>query len=203
MMEEPDSRRPGIRLFIRKSSALVFCVYLTLAWSLAGCMEEDLPPELPFLEVAEDIQVEMFRVEFLVTDSAVLVARMRAGRVAERVPGEGREPYQEMTDGVLVDLFDPYGRPNGSIQSDSAILYERTKEIALYGQVILMSNKQERMETDSIRWSQQSDSLKTQAPVRIFTAAQEILAREGMKAKADLSSYTLYGTSGEVAIDEP
>ncbi len=203
MIEDPDSRRCVKRLFALWNSALAFCLCEGLIVGLAGCMGEDLPPELPFLEVAEDIQVEMFRVEFLLTDSAVLVAKMRAGRVAERVPGEGREPYQEMTGGVIVDLFDPSGRQNGSIQSDSAILYERTKEIALYGHVVLLSKKQERMETDSLRWSQQSDSLMTNAPVLIFTAAQEILARDGMKAKADLSSYTLYGTSGEVAIDEP
>lgn len=170
--------------------------------STSGCGGDDPPPELPFLEVQDDVLMKMYVVEYLFTDSAILRAKMTAGRVTERSPKEGQEPFHELAGGVRIELFDYYGRTNGVITSDSAIYYDNMNQATLYDNVELVNKKRETMETDSIVWAQEKDSIFTGAPVHITTSAQEIFARDGLKAKADFSSYVLYGTSGEVEIDE-
>ncbi|MDP5170285.1 MAG: LPS export ABC transporter periplasmic protein LptC [Bacteroidia bacterium] len=176
---------------------------LGLSLLLTACFGDDPPPELPFLQVEEDVQVEMFGVEYIFSDSARLVARLTAGRVAEKKPGGGAEPFHDLSGGVKIELYDGYGRTNGVITSDSAKFYEVKREAILFSHVSLLNQKKERLETDSLTWSQQKDSIFTKSPVHITTAAQEIFARKGMEAKADFSAYNLYGTSGAVEIDEP
>ncbi len=185
----------------------VFSVFLVLIGffiliSSSGCGGDDPPPELPFLEVEDDVLMEMYVVEYLFSDSAILQAKMTAGRVTERMPKENQASFHELAGGVKIELFDYYGRTSGVITSDSAIFYANMDVATLYDNVKLINKKRETMETDSIVWAQKKDSIFTDAPVHITTTAQEIYARDGLKAKADFSSYVLYGTSGEVEIDE-
>lgn len=170
--------------------------------ALSGCSGKDAPPELPFLEIEDDVIMRMYTVEYLFSDSAILQAKMTAGRVTERAVEKPSEAFHELAGGVRIDLYDYYGRTTGIILADSAIFFDQKHEAVLYENVVLRNKKRETMETDSIFWSQTKDSIYTQAPVHITTSAQEIFAREGLRAKADFSTYVLYGTSGEVEIDE-
>lgn len=198
-MEESDASSGLLRMHIPK---LLLACFVGCLLMLAGCGGKDAPPELPFLEVEDDVIVRMYTVEYLFSDSAILQAKMTAGRVTERAVEKPADAYHELAGGVRIDLYDYYGRTTGIILADSAIFYDQKNEAVLYDQVVLRNKKRETMETDSIVWSQEKDSIYTQAPVHITTSAQEIFARDGLRAKADFSTYVLYGTSGEVEIDE-
>lgn len=189
------SIRTALRVFLMLTGFFILI-------SSSGCGGDDPPPELPFLEVEDDVLMQMYKVEYLFSDSAILRAKMTAGRVTERIPKENQASFHELAGGVKIELFDYYGRTNGVITSDSAIFYANMDVATLYNNVKLVNKKRETMETDSIVWAQKKDSIFTGAPVHIMTSAQEIFARDGLKAKADFSSYVLYGTSGEVEIDE-
>ncbi len=201
MQQEGENESP---VFPFRKSFSVFFVLIGffLLISSSGCGGDDPPPELPFLEVEDDVLMEMYVVEYLFSDSANLRAKMTAGRVTERTPKENQAPFHELSRGVKIEMYDYYGRTNGVITSDSAVFYTNMEVAMLYNNVKLVNKKRETMETDSIVWAQKKDSIFTGAPVHITTSAQEIFARDGLKAKADFSSYVLYGTSGEVEIDE-
>lgn len=201
MRQEAGNKNP---IFLMRKALRVFLVLtgFFVLISSSGCGGDDPPPELPFLEVEDDVLMEMYVVEYTFSDSAILRAKMTAGRVTERIPKERREAFHELAGGVRIEMFDYYGRTNGVITSDSAIFYTNMDVATLYNNVKLVNKKRETMETDSIVWAQKKDSIFTDAPVHITTSAQEIYARDGLKAKADFSSYVLYGTSGEVEIDE-
>lgn len=200
-MEESDASS-GLGLSFRQLSQLLFASLIGCLLFLSGCGGKDAPPELPFLEVEDDVIVRMYTVEYLFSDSAILQAKMTAGRVTERAVEKPADAYHELAGGVRIDMYDYYGRTTGIILADSAIFYDQKNEAVLYDQVVLRNKKRETMQTDSIVWSQEKDSIYTQAPVHITTSAQEIFARDGLRAKADFSTYVLYGTSGEVEIDE-
>ncbi len=170
--------------------------------ALSGCLGDDSPVELPFLEEEDNVLVEMFEVEYVFSDSARLTAVLTAGRVAERKPEEGEEAHHDLSGGVKVVLYDGNGRVNGTIRSDSAVFYSVRREALLYHNVTLVNYKNDRLATDQLTWSQHKDSIYTPLPVHIVTTAQDIVARNGLKATADFSAYDLFGTSGEVEVDE-
>lgn len=171
---------------------------------LMGCgLEDDAPPELPFLEAEDDLMMEMHQVEYLFSDSARVVAKLTAGYMAERRTEDAQvRTRTELSRGVRVELYDGYGRVTGVIESDSARFLKRQKEAILYDDVRLTNENNEQLRCDSLVWSQAKDSIFTGSPVHIRTRAQEIHARDGLRGTADFSSYRLYGTSGEVVIDE-
>ncbi len=175
-------------------------------WGLVACSASgDPPPKRPLPEFEENVDVESFGVTYVFSDSAHVSANLYATHVREQQEGEEKtevEVVHVLDGGVKIHMLNQLGQTTSTIVSDSGI-YRRTSGIAeLYGNVRLSNFKGETLETEELFWDEKKDSVFTTKFVRIETPDKIITGSEGLKAKADFSSYTIFGIQGEVETEE-
>lgn len=110
--------------------------------------------------------------------------------------------YQYMEDSIHIDFLDRYGRPHSFIESKSGI-YNRDENWAiLIEDVIIKNEKGERLETEQLFWDKTIDSVFTHTPVKITTPDKIITGSRGMRSNTAFSNYVIFGTYGEVSLNE-
>lgn len=84
-------------------------------------------------------------------------------------------PYSEFKYGLKVDLFDPKKGAAGSVTSKYAKFTSSTNIWELRDSVVVINEKNDRLETEQLFWNQTSDLIYTDRFVKITSADEEIL----------------------------
>ncbi|WNJ21272.1 LPS export ABC transporter periplasmic protein LptC [Pontibacter sp. G13] len=181
-------------------------LWLVLAL-LFACEEnkEDREKLDAFLEEPET-GVESFGVEYIFSDSANVNAQMFATHVVEKEELLEGEPKGKMVhyldQGIRLNFLNLRGQVYSYIEADSGIFYRDDNIARLIGNVYLKNHKGESLSTEELNWNQEKDSIFTDKLVHIVTPDKDITGKEGLKAKGDFSSYSIYGIVGEVEAEE-
>jgi len=174
---------------------------------LSSCRAEaEERPGRPLPEVAEGIDSESYGVTYVFSDSARVTANLMSAHVTEKEEQEDESTKKRMVHyldgGVKIIVLNAAGQTTSTIVSESGV-YERDEGVAeLLGNVMLNNYKGEKLETEQLFWDEKKDSVYTDKYVRIETPDKIISGSEGLKAKADFSSYTIFGIQGEIETDE-
>lgn len=102
---------------------------------------------------------------------------------------------------VRVYLFDEQGDSSATVTGDSLVFQDQKGLLDAYGDVIVVTESNKRLETEHLTWKQADRKIRTRRFVRIRTPT-EVVQGNGLVADEDLETYQLGRFSAEVEIDE-
>lgn len=136
--------------------------------------------------------------EYLYSDSGKVRNRMRAGTILEY---GGAAPRTELKDGVELTFFGPDGREGSRLTARRGAIGPEEGRMTVDEEVVFVNARGERLETEHLTWSQDSNRVRTDRPVKI-TRAGDIIYGEGLDANEDFSRYTIRRITGSLYIGQ-
>ncbi len=169
---------------------LVVCVLLGCKNDLDQLAEVDMDAAAPDRVTT--------RAEYFYSDSGIVRNRLRAGRVEEFM-SENRQ-RTEMSEGVELVFFGPDGEQGSTLTARKGLIKPRKNRMEVKDNVVFTNARGERLETEHLVWSQDSDRVWTDQPVKIIRS-QDILYGQGLDANEDFSRYTIRKLTGTLYVD--
>ena len=136
--------------------------------------------------------------EYFYSDSGIVRNRLRAGKVEEYMAEERQKTV--MSDGVELVFFNPDGGQGSVLTARQGLIKPRKNRMEVRDHVVFTNTRGERLETEHLVWSQDSDRVWTDQPVKIIRA-QDILYGQGLDANEDFSRYTIRRLTGTLYVD--
>ena len=137
--------------------------------------------------------------EYFYSDSGIVRNRLRAGRVDDYLE-EGRQ-RTVMSEGIELLFFDPHGGPGSTLTARRGTVDNKKHRMQVDENVVFVNARGEKLETEQLIWSQDSDRVYTSKPVRI-TRQNDIIYGQGLDANQDFSRYTVRKITGNLFIDQ-
>ena len=102
--------------------------------------------------------------------------------------------------GITVDFFNNKGEITSTLTADRGVLYENTKDLVAYGNVVVHSTEKRKLETEELRWYEKEQKIVAPLFVKITT---EKGYEEGtnLESNADLTHFTIWNVRGKVLIE--
>ncbi len=177
-----------------KYRVLQLALLLTVLLFAAGCNRDDRASDGRTAELdssgpdseASGVMVHLY-------DRGQVTAIIKADKFVKYTANDSTMAY-----GVDADSYDSVGNVATHVSGDSAIIRENEGFLTIYGNVVVVSNDNRRLETDYLNWESKTDRIFTDAFVRI-TTAEESVRGWGMEADQQIRRYKiLHRVSGEV-----
>ncbi len=134
--------------------------------------------------------------EYLYSDSGLVRNRVRAGTISEY---GGDRPRTELANGVELTFFDAHGHAGSRLTGRRGRIDRTGNRMEVEEKVVFINQRGEKLETEQLTWSQDSNRVYTDRPVKI-TRAQDIIYGDGLDAAQDFSSYTIRHITGTLFI---
>ena len=136
------------------------------------------------------------------SDSAKLKARIKAPVLKEYGPPEN---YTVLPNGVDIYFYDLRGRITSTMHADSALIRRNSDLMEAYGNVKVVNENGETLETEELFWKNAPDpaerKLYTYAFVTI-TKNEEVIHGEGLTANESFSKYRIGTPQGIMNMKE-
>jgi len=92
--------------------------------------------------------------------------------------------------GVHTDFFDKEGKHTSVMDADSGIIRERRQELEALGNVVVISDKGVKLETESLKWDPQKQKIVTDDFVKL-TKETDIIYGYGLEADQKLENFKI------------
>ncbi|MBZ0207711.1 MAG: LPS export ABC transporter periplasmic protein LptC [Flavobacteriales bacterium] len=135
--------------------------------------------------------------EYLYSDSGLVRKRIRAGIISEF---SGIQPRTELGDGVELTFFNPDGHAASQLTARHGEIDPEQNKMTVEEQVVFVNARGEKLETEQLTWSRDSNRVYTDRPVKI-TRARDIIYGQGLDASQDFGRYTIRRITGTLFID--
>lgn len=135
--------------------------------------------------------------EYLWSDSGIVRNRVRAGRILEY---SGEPPRTVLEDGVELTFYLPSGLAGSRLTARKGEIVQAAQRMSVADQVVFVNTKGEKLETEKLTWSQDSNKVYTDRPVKI-TRRNDIIYGQGLDAAEDFSRYTVHRVTGTLFMD--
>ena len=107
------------------------------------------------------------------------------------------DPYHEFKMGLYVEVFNP----TGSISSKYAKYIRNSDLWELKDSVVVINEKQEKLETESLFWDQTKDLIYTDRFVK-FTSEDQLIMGTGFQSDSHLRRRKIFRVSATIYLDE-
>lgn len=167
-----------------------------------GCREpETAPPDYEALRRKEPLS-ESFNVDYIRTEKGKLKMRLKAAHLTEKyIQLEGNETLTEMDKGIEIEFFDSTGKRESKLTAERAQLYDKRGYAEAAGNVVVINEKNERLETERLRWNRNENKLTTGAFVKIYRP-DEVLFGDSLEANQNFSVYRIFKIKGTVTLKD-
>ncbi len=152
-------------------------------------------------EIADDSNPIIERgkdVEILYSELGELKAKVIA---PELVRIDDKEPYTEFNSGLRLYFYNPKMEIESRLSSDYGIYYQKSEEMKVRDNVVLINVKGEKLNTEELIWNRKEEKVTSDKFVKI-TTADEIIYGTGSEAKQDFFDYMIKNISGIISVDE-
>lgn len=168
-------------------------------WSLlAAC--NDLKEEKRQVFTENDVVIEVGReVEILYSDSAVVRVRVTGPLLHNYTDREN--PRQEFPAGVKIDFLEPNLSIRSTLTAKTAARYQEKGQIIARDSVVLVSAKQEKLETEELIWDEKKAKVYTEKFVKV-TKPGEIIYGYGLEAEQDFSYWKITVPKGRIKVEQ-
>lgn len=136
--------------------------------------------------------------EYVYSDSGRVTNRLWAGRIEEFAARDAQRT--ELSDGLELDFFDRYGAVTSILTARQGTILQDQHRMEAREQVVFTNAKGERLETERLIWSQDSDRVYTDRPVRVVRG-KSVIHGIGLTANADFSRYRILRPTGELYVE--
>jgi LPS export ABC transporter protein LptC len=138
-------------------------------------------------------------VELIYSEKAEVKIKIEAPLMEEYGEDEGK--YMEMTEGIKVVFYDSLRNIVSTLTSDYAIHKVSKNIMEAKKNVVVINDKGEVLNTESLIWYEDSAKIFSDEFVEISTA-DEIIRGEGMVANQDFTDWRIFKTTGEINVKE-
>lgn len=165
---------------------------------LAAC--NDLKEEKRQVFTENDVAIEVGRdVEILYSDSAIVRVRVTGPLLHNYTDREN--PRQEFPNGVKIDFLEPNLSIRSTLTAKTAVRYQEKGQIIARDSVVLVSAKQEKLETEELIWDEKTAKVYTEKFVKV-TQPGEIIYGYGLEAVQDFSYWKITVPKGRIKVEQ-
>ncbi len=98
-------------------------------------------------------------------------------------------------------VFDTEGDSSATIVADSVVFFSQDGRFEAYGNVIVVTDENRRLESEHLTWNQFDRTIRTRRFVHITTPTEDVRGN-GLVADEDLETYQIGRFEAEVEVDE-
>ena len=171
----------------------------------AGC-QNDLETVHDFEDASDHASQVMEGVEIKYTERGQLTHSMSAGRMDRHaVINEARSKETGrwlVTGGFSLSLYDSAGTTSAVLQASKGDFWEDNAHLTARENVVLTNQQGDRLETDLLYWSSDSDRIHTPRPVRVLTQ-DGVIEGTGLEADSRFDSYRILEPTGRLYVKKP
>ena len=179
---------------MKKITTTTLAALLIAAVSLTGCSRDDSSSTDQSLFDSSSVpDSDMNRATIYTYEGGRVSSRIISDRIVQFDTRDSTVAYH-----LDVDVYDSVGSIQSHLIGDSGIILDKQTRIAAYGNVVLTSSDSTILETDRLYWNARTDSIYTDAFVRI-TKDGDVLSGYGLQADPNLGSIKiLRSVSGQM-----
>lgn len=143
---------------------------------------------------------EAFQVRFTFSENAVMQAELTAPHAIESK--ENGQDIRYFDKGIHLVFYTPTGEKETDMKADTAKFMNQFNDAELWGNVIMINSKGDRLETEHLFWNKVKNRIHTDSSlVKIFTATETIYG-DSLDANTDFTEYQIFNISGAVNVKE-
>lgn len=144
-------------------------------------------------------QKEAFNVRFLFSEQGVLQAELNAPHAIELKVGE--EDQRLFDRGLRIQFYTPEGQPKSDLKAINGIFKNQYNYAELWGDVVVINEKSDTLETDTLFWNKAADIMHTRGQVVIRTPNERIYG-DSLVGNTDFSEYKIFKIRGIVKVNQ-
>lgn len=151
------------------------------------------------LQLLDSLPIESVSdVQLTYSDSGILKVRLNSPQMDRY---EGEKPYMELPKGIHVEFLDPSGRVTSTLDANYAIKYEDKDVFEARDKVVVINERNERLDTEVLRWDRKEQMIFTDGFVKITTPT-EILLGEGLEADEQFDKWKIMNPTGTFYLED-
>lgn len=183
----------------------IYFLTVIVGVAVASCTHRESPVSVAGIRAEQSPDQESWLTKFYISENGVPTIHLSAQYMARYEKPDST--YMLLTgteDGVervRVDLFDAAGDSSATVFCDRLTYFEREKRFVARGNVIVISTKGDRLESEHLAWSEYDRKIRTPGFVRIVSPDRDIQGY-GLEAAEDLTSIQMTRGSGTFTADE-
>ena len=135
----------------------------------------------------------------LYSDSAILRVRLTAPKMEHY--HEEEEPYVELTEGINLVFYNELGEVTSHLTADYAINYVQFGRLEAKGNVVLINEIGEKLNTEHLIWKQREERIYSEEFVKI-TTAEEIIWGNGFESNQSFTNFKIKDIRGTIMVEE-
>lgn len=172
---------------------------LLLCFTLLFCSCENDLAVVNSFSVGEDFPTEVITdAVVLYSDSAIVKVRLTAPKMEHYFV---EEPYIELTEGINLVFYNEYGEMTSHLTANYAINFESEGRLEAKGDVVLINELGERLNTEHLIWKQNEEKIYSEKFVKI-TTADEIIMGEGFESNQSFTNFKITHLKGTILVEE-
>ncbi len=137
-------------------------------------------------------------VETIYSDSAKVKVKLISPQMDRY---NDKEPRLEMPKGVHILFYDEQMKVKSELTADYAVRYEADKRMEAKGNVVVLNERGEKLNTEHLIWDQVSGKIRTEKFVKI-TTAEEVIYGDGLESNQDFTKYKILKPKGTISIHD-
>jgi LPS export ABC transporter protein LptC len=184
----------GLENFNMIKQILIVCFSLLLLSSCVNDIEE-------VKRMGSDVRVPVSstrNVEMIYSDSSRLRAKVNA---PQRDTYIGDNGFVEFTKGLKIEFYDTKSVLESKMNANYGISYTKTEIMEAKGNVVLKSEKGDKLETEHLIWDQKADRIYSNVFSRI-TSPERVIYGDGFESNQDFSKYRILKVKGIISLNE-
>jgi LPS export ABC transporter protein LptC len=144
-------------------------------------------------------QKEAFNVSFLFSEEGRLQAELTAPHAIEQRNGE--EDLRIFDRGIRIQFYTPEGEAKSDLKAVHAIFKKQFNYAEMWEDVVVINNKSDTLETDTLFWNKEANVMHTRGQVIIRTPNERIYG-DSLVGTTDFSEYKIFKIRGIVKVNQ-
>ncbi len=132
------------------------------------------------------------------SDSAIVKVKLKAPKMDHFA---GENPYIERPEGIDLTFFDGNGEAVSHLTANYAISYEKKGTMEAKGNVVLINEVGEKLNTEYLIWNQKEAKIFSDKFVKI-TTEDEIIMGEGFESNESFTNFKINHIKGTILVED-
>jgi len=181
-------------MYSRAKQVLKICLPVLIAGIVLSACENDLKKVREISENQANMDIDtVHSVDMIFSDSARVKFRILAPLLLQYT---GKKPYNKMTKGVNILIYDKDLSQMGTLTADTGVQYPNENKIEFHKNVTAKNAKGETFRSDELIWDQATKTMHSSKVVQITMANGDIMNGTGFQSDQTLGHWTITKSTG-------
>lgn len=172
-------------------------VFFLLIFSIVSC-ENDMEKVKLVTAKTKAPSETATNIDILYSDSAKVKVKVFAKKMDHYITDD---PYIEMPEGIKVEFYDDTFHVTSHLTANYAIKYEKKNIMEARGNVIVVNEKGEQLNTEYLIWEENTGKIHSPDFVKI-TTTDEIIYGNGFESNQNFTKYKIFDIKGTISLNK-